>query len=125
MTQAARTLIGSVVTDGRSAIDRDRRALNVPRLLRTQKCRQRRDVLGLAETAQAVLDGRLLAQFVGRLARSLGALRDQFLEALGFGRAGVDHVDVDAIALAELRKALGEVAHGGVDRRADGEISAW
>ena len=40
---------------------------------------------------------------------ALRTLRDQFLEPFGHGRAGMDDVDVDAVALAELRQAFGEI----------------
>src|SRR5881394_2949572 len=56
------------------AVDRDCRALNVPRALGAEEQRKLGDVLGLADTAQPVLRHQLLARLVGRDAACLGAL---------------------------------------------------
>src|SRR5882724_6937340 len=82
-THAARapSPIGSVVADRRAAIDGDRGALNVTRLLRTEEQRQRGNILRLAEPAQAVLGGRLLLQLVDRLAGRLRALIEELIVA--------------------------------------------
>src|SRR5712672_4340196 len=116
--------IVSVVADGRPAIDGDRGALDVARLLRTEEQRQRGNILRLAEPAQPVLDGGLLLQLIDRLAGRLRALFEKLIEPLGLGRAGMNDVDVDAVLLALLRQRLGEIAHRGVDRSADGEVGA-
>src|SRR6476620_297289 len=116
--------IVSVVADGRAAIDRDRGALNVARLLRAEEQRQRGDILRLAEPAQPILDGGLLLQLVDRLAGRLRALLEELIEALGLGRARMNDVDVDAVLLALLRQRLGEIAHRGVDRSTDRKIGA-
>ena len=63
----------------------------------------------------------LLDRLAGRLA---SACSSNSMETLGLGRAGMDDVDVDAVLLALLRQRLGEIAHRGVDRGADGEIGA-
>src|SRR5438045_665795 len=126
-THAARapSPIVSVVADSRPAIDGDRGALDVARLLRAEEQRQRRNILRLAEPAQPVLDGRLLLQLVDRLAGRLRAHFEELIEALGLGRAGMNDVDVDAVLLALLRQRLGKIAHRSVDRSADREIGAW
>src|SRR5436190_21628386 len=81
----APSLLGSVIADGRAAIDGDRGTLDVARLLRTEEQRQRGNVLGLTEPAQPILDGGLLLQLVDRLAGCLRALLEQLIETLGLG----------------------------------------
>ena len=46
----------------------------------------------------------------------------QLVLPLGVGIAGVNDVDVDIIAIAELRQALGKVGHRRIDRAADQEF---
>src|SRR5262249_9864967 len=111
-----------VIPDRRAAIDRDRGALDVARALRAQEQRERGDVLDLSDPACAALGERGGAQFLDRLTARGGALRQQLLLALGRGIAGVDHVDVDAVAHAELRQPLGEVRERRIDRAADQEF---
>src|SRR3954469_25817599 len=88
----APSLIVSVVADGRAAIDGDRGALDVARLLRAEEHGQRRNILRLAEPAWPVLDGGLLLQLVDRLAGRLRALFEELIEPLGLGRAGMNDV---------------------------------
>src|SRR5215472_10372395 len=101
------------------AIDRDGGALDVPSALGAQKQRERRDVLGLAEAARVALGERLRAQLVDRPTQRRRALPAQLLLPLGVGIAGMNDVDVDVIAIAELRQALGKVGDRRVDRAAD------
>ena len=65
------------MTGSRTAIDRDRRALDVARTLGTQEQRQRGDVLRLAEAARVVLDEGLGPQLLDRLAERRRALLAQ------------------------------------------------
>src|SRR6476619_7898959 len=110
------------MTGGRTAIDRDRRALDVARTLGTQEQRQRGDVLGLAEAARVVLDESLGPQLLDRLAERRRALLAQLLLPLGIGIAGVNDVHVDVVAIAELGQAFGKVGHGGIARAANKEL---
>ena len=59
-----------------------------------------------------------------RLALRFGKLREKLLDPLGLGLAGVNHVDVDVVAIAERREALGEIREGRIDRTADQKIRA-
>ena len=95
-----------MVARRRAAIDRDGGALDVARALGAQEQRQRRNVLGLAEPAHVALGQRLGAQLVDRSAQRRRALPAQLVLPLGVGIAGMNDVDVDIIAIAELREAL-------------------
>src|SRR5712691_3959549 len=105
-----------------AAVDGDRHALDLPRAFRAQEQRERRDVLGLGNAADAAARQDLLAYLLDRLARRLRALRPQPRGPLGLGGAGMDRVDVDAVALAQLRQALAEGRHSAVDGAADQEV---
>jgi hypothetical protein len=93
----------------------------VPRLVGGKEQRKLRDVLRLADTSQAVLRHRLLADLLRRRAARGRALLEQLPDAVGLGGARMDHVDVDAVALAEAGEPLGEVGAGGIHRAADQE----
>src|SRR6187397_3091463 len=54
----------SIISRGRAAIDGNRRTLNVAGALRAKEQRQRRDVFGLAYSADAILGGGLFAQVI-------------------------------------------------------------
>src|SRR5262245_35786063 len=109
----------SVIPHRPATIDRGRGALNVACLLRTEEQRQRSHVLDLADPACAALGQCRSPQLLYRLARRSRALRQQLLLALGCRIAGMDHVDIHAIAHAELGQSLGEVRDRRVDRAAD------
>jgi hypothetical protein len=105
-----------------AAIDRDRGSLDVPRALGAQEQRERGDVLRLAEAAHVALAERLGTQFVDRPPQRRRALAAQLFLPLGVGIAGMNDVDVDVIAIAELRQALGEIGHRRIDGPADQEL---
>ena len=92
-----------IIPRRRAAIDRDRRALDMPAFGAGQEHRQLGDVLRLADAAQAALAQRLLAHLLGRLVLRLGELLEQLHDAVGFGLAGMDDVDVDVVAVAHAR----------------------
>src|SRR5581483_1458656 len=96
----ARFLFRLIKSGRRPAVDRNRSALDVLRPRAAEKHRKFRDVFRLAH---AVLD-RLLAHFGRRLAGGCGALGEKLRRAVGLGRARMDHVDVHALALAQLRE---------------------
>ncbi len=98
-----------MVAGRRAAIDRDGSALDVPRAVGAQEQRERGNILGLAEAAHVALGERLGAQLVDRPARCRRALPAQLVLPLGVGIAGMNDVDVDVIAIAELRQALGKI----------------
>src|SRR5919197_2814905 len=105
-----------------AAIDRDRGSLDVPGAFRAQEQRQRGDILRLAEAARVALAERLGPQLLDGSARRRRALAVHLLLPLGLGIAGMNHVDVDVIAVAELRQTLGEVGHCRIHRPADEEL---
>src|SRR5258707_8712888 len=93
----------------RAAIDRDGGTLDVARAIGAQEEGQRRNVLGLAEPAHVAFGQRLGAQLVDRPAQGRRALPAQLVLPLGVGITGMNDVDVDIIAITELRQALGKV----------------
>src|SRR5262249_13635168 len=88
----------------RPAVDRDRRALDLAGALRAQEQRKLGDVLGPRDPAQSVGRHRPGPDLLRRDPQGLGALAEQLLDPRGLGCSWVNHVDVDAVALAERRK---------------------
>src|SRR3954465_4117766 len=112
----------SIVADGRAAIDRYRRSLDVTRGLRAQEQGKRSDILNLAEAADAAPAQCGGPKFLNRFTGRLRALSQSLLLPLGPSVAWMDHVDIDAVPHAELGKALGEVRNRGVDRATNQEF---
>src|SRR5262249_47948768 len=95
--------MASIAAGGAAAVDCDRHALDLPRSRRTEEQRELGDVFRRRDVARPAARHDLLADFLHGGAGGLRALRPQLLGALGLGGAGVNHVDVHVVALAELR----------------------
>ena len=100
-------------------IDGDRGAVDMARPRVAQKYREFRHVPRLANAAQAALAQRLGEHLLHGLALRIGELLRELFVALGLRLPGMDDVDVDVVAVAERRKALGEIGDRRVDRPAD------
>src|SRR4029078_3785639 len=94
-----------------AAIDRDPGALDLPGAVRAQKQSERRNVLGRGHALDAALGQGFGAQRIHGLALSSRALHQELLGALGRGGTRMDGVDIDPVAHAQLRHALGGVGN--------------
>ena len=81
--------------------------MDVARPRAGEEQRQLRDVLRLADTAQAALAQRLGAHLLNCLALRLGELLRELLVALGLRLPGVNDVNIDVVTVAERGEALG------------------
>ena len=96
--------------------------MDVARPRAGEEQRQLRDVLRLADTAQAALAQRLGAHLLNCLALRLGELLRELLVALGLRLPGVNDVNIDVVAVAERGEPLGKIRHRRVDRATDQEF---
>src|ERR1700737_3353964 len=78
-------------------------------------------VLDRAEAGESGLAPELLADGCFRLPGARDLAADAVPLPLGLDQARMDAIDLHAILLAEVRKALGEGGNGGIDRTADGK----
>src|SRR5215213_5503236 len=111
-----------IISRGRAAIDRDGLALDVTRAVGAEKHRELGNVLWLTDAAEAVLGKRFGAQLFRRRAERCRTLLGELDRALRLSRAGMNDVDIDVVAIAELREGFGKIGHRSVHGSADGKF---
>lgn len=81
-----------------SAVDRNRRPLDVLRTRRAEKQCEFGDIFRCTHPTRAAFGDHCATNLVGRFALRGGALLNQLLGPLGGGLARMDGIDVDAVA---------------------------
>ena len=83
---------------GGASVHRNRSTLDVARALRAEKHRELCDILGRGHPTRAALFEHRATHFFHRFACRRCPLPDQLLDSLGRGLAGMDGIDMNAVA---------------------------